>query len=1123
MSKITVTRFAYLLVVLAFVTMSAFAQQTNVGGITGTVTDSSGAIIPGAEVVAVDQATQGSSKASSSSTGIYTLPLLPIGTYTVAVTKEGFQKFVKTNVPVLSGETFTVDIILAVGAVTQTVTVSSTASLLDTTTVNQGTTRNSGEIAQLPIPLSGTAARGAVAVVENLAGVNYDMTGQNQIWTVISRAMIDGVAPGTQGYQIDGIDAGMGEGESAEDFGHPNPDVVEEVRLVTNTDTSMGFNGGVSVNMTTKSGTNQVHGDAYYYNRNAVFESREFFEPTVGLDNQNEGGVSVGGPVYIPHLYDGRNKTFFFGNFSSYRFANNGPLSFAFGVSKDTVPTSLMRTGNFTELLGPQIGTDALGRPVYQGEIYDPTTTRTVGNSIVRDPFSVGGQINIIPTNRLSMISQFYQNGFLPATGSGTQLNWTGLPYTAYLGDQRYFLKFDHVINDKMRLSFSLQRPNLWDYPLGKGPSNRGNGHFDLWEGNGYLAPTVANGFYTNNGEDRYLLNYVWNVTSNTLFSFRAGMNRVPARTIEDYPNQQLLNGATSAGLTGTLSTKTPSVNFAGNGSVSSFGPSYNGDYWAPQKNAVTAELDWMRSNHDLKFGSEYIGEYDAYFGSDGGQGNISFNSLETGMPGFPLSGGAYASYLLGEVDSASVESPVTSRSATGGIAFFAQDNWRVTHKLTLNYGLRWDIFIPLHLRHNQISTFDPTEPNPAAGGIPGALAFYGNGTGENGETDVASYYFKAFGPKVGFAYAFNPKTVFRASYGISYLPYYQKFAGDVKAKVPQDGWSATRTVQSLDNGVTPAFDWQSGLPITFPSFPTINPSLDNGGGIGYIERDDNRPEMVGNIGAEVARELPWKINLRVGYVATISHRLESDYNMDALPLSDFSLGSLLTQSVTSPAAVAAGIKVPYAGFTGSVAQALLPYPQYLSVTNTAAQWGNSTYNALQINAQRQFGSFVILGNFTASKSLCNVNFGGATSVPGNDLQYPTLRNNIKALCSYDRPKILNLSWVWNVPAGTGKKFLGGSGKALNELVGGWTVSANQTYQSGFPITVSDNVANSRSRNRVASGGCGCQCQGGGRMRIHQSRQPVEPVSQFCRLYRPRPIYSRQRQCVAKRKNLRTH
>ena len=261
---------------------------------------------------------------------------------------------------------------------------------------------------------------------------------------------------------------------------------------------------------------------------------------------------------------------------------------------------------------------------------------------------------------------------------------------------------------------------------------------------------------------------------------------------------------------------------------------------------------------------------------------------------------------------------------------------------------------------------------------------------------------------------------------------------------------------------MTPAFQWDaSGFPLTFPQFPTLDPALDNGGGIGYLDRHDNRPGMVENIGAELARELPGHVSIRIGYVGTMAHRLESNYNMNVLPLADFGLGNLLTQNINSPAAQAAGIKVPYAGFNRSVAQALLPYPQYLNVTNVLSQWGNSGYNALQVNVQRQFGSFVFLGNFTASKQLCNVTFGGSTGPPFNNLQYPTQRNNIRSLCgipsesqSGDKPKFVNLSYVWNIPVGSGKRYLGGAKGVLNQVVSGWTVSAYQTYSSGSSLRV---------------------------------------------------------------------
>ena len=283
-------------------------------------------------------------------------------------------------------------------------------------------------------------------------------------------------------------------------------------------------------------------------------------------------------------------------------------------------------------------------------------------------------------------------------------------------------------------------------------------------------------------------------------------MNRVPHRTIEPYPDPQLVNGAVQAGLKGTLSTRTPLVNIQG---YNSFGPNYNLDNWNPQKNALTAEMDWMKGKPRpevwLGIASENSMEY--FPAPTEEQGTFSIlrtrklacQGLPRRVPGTPAT--CSARLIL-----PALFLPRLRRSATGGIAFFAQDSWRVTHKLTVNAGLRWDLFIPLHLLDNKMSTFNPTLPNPGAGGLLGALQLYGTQPGENGLIDSANYYYKAFDPKIGFAYQVNNKTVFRASYGISYLPYYQKFAGDLKAKVPQDGWSTTRTSSTLDSGVTPAF-----------------------------------------------------------------------------------------------------------------------------------------------------------------------------------------------------------------------------------------------------------------------------------------------------------------------------
>lgn len=277
------------------------------------------------------------------------------------------------------------------------------------------------------------------------------------------------------------------------------------------------------------------------------------------------------------------------------------------------------------------------------------------------------------------------------------------------------------------------------------------------------------------------------------------------------------------------------------------------------------------------------------------------------------------------------------------------------------------------------------------AGGRLGALSIYGTGRGRNGLTTVAKSYYKAFGPKLGFAYSINPKTVFRGSYGISYLPLLPEICRRPVRQGTIGRFHCYAHGRKRRQRCDPGVQLEQWLP---PDFSAISYSRSHSGQwreYRFIDRNDNRPSMVQNIGAEMGRELPGGVSLRVGYVGTMTHGVWGSYDMSSIPLSALQYGSLLTQSINSPAAQTAGIPLPYPGFTGSVAQALRPYPQYLGVTNMDAQVGTSTYHALQINAQRQFGSLVFLANFTASKQLCSVPMGGWTGFGFDNAQHPAL------------------------------------------------------------------------------------------------------------------------------------
>lgn len=1029
------------------------AQQTNVGGITGTVQDSGGAVVPGAQVVVTNTATGVTQSTVTSGKGAYFINALQIGMYSVTIDKAGFKAAVSHNVAVIAGQTSTANATLQVGSVSQTVDVSATVTGVATTDTQQGTTRTLEELQDLPINLEGTSSRAAVSSVETFSGVNFNkQQSAGQSWTIISRSIINGLSGGAFGYQIDGVEAGAGQSENGQDWLSPSPDQVAEVRVTNNSDATQGFNAGTTIGLVTKSGTNQFHGSVSYYNRNDALIARNWFLPVKAEDKQSEGGWTLGGPVRIPHVYDGRNKTFFFLSMDIFRYVTTATPPSTPAVN--TVPTALMQSGNFTEFLGAKVGTDALGRPVYQGEIYDPATTRTLSNgTVVRDPFMVNGQLNVIPTSQLSSISKFFGGHYSAPTSSGVTNNWVGTSAPTQIDKDQWSLKIDQAIGQKHHLTFSVEH----QFALFDSTPNCPYGGFASYGSAGYVDGVDAATARINcANEYRYIVSDVWTINPNLIFNFRAGVTRTPHRDVLPLGPEAAHAGCDS-GLTGTLNCNTPRIGIE---NYSPIGPTSDLKLHS-QKTPFSLSVSWSKRNHFLTFGVDYLTAPNIYGSLAGTYGSFSFNHLETSLPGSLASktGAGIASFYLGDVHSGSVTSPVLGKFSTAEGALYAQDKWLVTNKLTLNLGLRWELTFPGKETHGRVSSFDPNLPNPGAGGKLGALAI--------GLPQIGDYYYKAFGPKIGLAYAFNPKTVFRANFGISYYPYWNKWLNSNGVAPSAEGFSQTKTLASLNNGVSGYFNWQSGFPYTFPTFPIKDPTLDNGGPISYLDPRFNRPPLVENIGAEVERELLGHTIVRVAYVGTMGHRIYAAYNLNQLPLKYLSLGSLLNQNINSTQAQAAGIAVPYPGFNGTVAQALTPYPQYTAVTNLEAQIGNSSYNSLQINVQRHFGSLTFLANATIAKYLTMSDNPGQGNVSATlKAQSYELASHAKSLGGYvpstggqsgDIPKQIGISWYWDLPLGRGKSFLGEINPVLNYLVGDWRVSAIQNYSSGQPLAITTN------------------------------------------------------------------
>ena len=449
------------------------AQDTGEGRITGTVTDPTGAVIPDVTITATHDDTGVPRQAVSSGTGVYNFTRLQIGEYTVTVSATGFKTFERVGIRVFSGETVPLDVQLEVGDITETVTVEAATPTLDTSTETVGTTRSVEEISRMPIPLVGNSSRAAISLYRTLPGVNFQpLESGGQDFMVFSRAQVNGSMAGQSAYKIDGLEAGSGDAENAADFISPSPEAVEELRIVANADASSGFNGGVAVEMTMKSGTNDFHGTLYHYIRNGAVGAREFFDTSgeAAPDRQNNGGFAIGGPII-------KNKTFFFTSLDIYRFRQPAFSTTGTTIATVTLPTQLMRGGDFSELIPSQ------NRP-----IFDPLSSQSDGmGGFTRTMFPN----NVIPSGRLSSISQRMQQGVSLPNKPGTVNNWVGQPEITSIDLDKFLAKADHHINENHRFNFSYEASVPWFLPEISGLS----GHSFIAGGANYLEPELDSGF----------------------------------------------------------------------------------------------------------------------------------------------------------------------------------------------------------------------------------------------------------------------------------------------------------------------------------------------------------------------------------------------------------------------------------------------------------------------------------------------------------------------------------------------------------------------------------------------------------------------------------------------------
>ncbi len=984
-----------LLVAALFATGLAFAQGDR-GAITGLILDKSGATVPNVTVEAVNTATNARFETISTNTGAYRLVALPIGIYDLTAKAAGFNTSVQRGVQIQTNQTATIDISLSVGAVTESVTVQGGVPLIQTESADVGMVVESKQFLDMPLTLGG-GIRNASSFIRLAPGVSPTGT-----WT----KSISGGGGFQDQIYYDGIALSRGDLSNDAEV-NPSVDAIGEFKLITNNYSAEYAHamGGVT-SFTMKSGTNQFHGTAFEFLRNEKLDARGFFPTVRAPSKQNEWGGTLGGPVVIPKLYNGKDKTFWFFSFDQF-YRRGGALG-----GLNTLPTSRMVQGDFSELGGKLI--------------YDPSST-----GAGRVPFPG----NRIPSNRFSQVSS-KMLPFIPAPELPGLVNNSIAPLGSPRADERTAgFKIDHQLTSKTRLSGMYNdtfRPSI----KSPGPSR-------LLPVGGEAATLILNYNLQKVRTNVLHLNIDQNLTPTTLNHIGLGYSRFRNPNFSLGFNQGWTqpNGG-KLGLRGLQFDLAPTVLFDTEG-YTRFGDDIASDNYF-HTFTVLDTVTMIRGNHTFKLGGEVQRHRDNYRNFGNGGGTFRYRRETTGLPGVANSGDAFASFLLGQTYSSSA---FFRDSLPGGrytvYGFFADDTWKVTNKLTLTLGFRWEPVVPHSDPAGRISYMDITAQNSAAGNLPGAMRFGGqNGVG-NRYLDVL---WKNFAPRVGFAYRVANRTVVRAGAGVFNSNYINQGLG-----LPAFGYSTTASFASPDGGTTPVFNWDGGFPQNFRRPPVTDPTAANGQGATAVIPSAYQLPYKLQWNFTVEHQFANDLSMSFAYVANAGRHLYNSQALNQLPKQYWNLpASLLTANINSPAAQAAGIKEPFPGFSAlwgglaRVNQALRPFPQYSGVSIYGSSFGNSSYHSFQYKLDKRYGKG-LMGTvaYTWSKFLTD-----AAMFDENPAQQDALKRE-KSYHPTDYPHVLTFSLNYSVP-------FKAENKAVNFLLGGWQISTVNTYSSGarlFPTT----------------------------------------------------------------------
>jgi Carboxypeptidase regulatory-like domain/TonB dependent receptor len=1047
-----------LFLITAILSISALLPKANgqtlasTASFSGSVSDSSGARVANANV-ALSSPEKGVTRVfKTDAEGNFSFSLLPAGAYTLTVQATGFRTFKQEGLTLEVGQNASQNVTLTIGA-TEQIEVAATTPLLQTEDANVGAQVSSKMVAELPLNLRNVFNFVTLNSSVNNLSQSQVLNGGGEQGSAdqdVSFFNFGGGFFGTTAFLLDGAwDTSQGWGGV---IYVPSPDNVQEFKVQQNSFTSQyGWSTGNVITVLTKSGSSTIHGDAYEFMRNGALDANSFFSNLQGLprpnEHRNQFGFAIGGPVYIPKVYQQRNKTFFFFNYEGHR--ENDPAPSGLG----TVPTVAMRTGDFSALLGAQIGTDALCRPILAGELYDPFTTtqvtatcataqNTVGQTVyIRNPIAGNNIAN--STNGINPVGQKLINYYPQPLTSALVNNWSASGLVADTSNE-FSVRIDHNFTDNTRIygRFSDKHESKGeapDYygatnPAGPGqtnPNNRWNfavGVSQVFSPTFTMSANVGAMWWN---EKNVMASYGFQPSSLGLPSF-----------IDPYSPQF------------------PVINAAG---YESEGPLAGAGEASFPRDSGTASVDFakVRGNHKLSFGYMAVA-----VDENGGRITPTTFSFNNGFSGGPNpqavttgTGDAMASTMLGTAYSGGTGIYLSQVTRTWFHGLYLQDDWKVRPKLTLNLGLRWEVQVPIRERFNRQAQFDYNAVNPITAAV-------NNGTNYSGELVFSSSSnrglyntdFKNFAPRIGFAYQVLPKLVMRGGYGIFYAPNYRN-------NPPEPGYtSATPFIASTNSGLTPS----QTLSTAFGGglVPIVGNSLGGLTDVGYSIGSavaPNRKTFYVNQWMYGFQYAPTSSDvIDFTYVGNRGiHVITGSLNYNQLNPSYFSMGNALLNQVANPffGHITSSGCSGYDLSAATVPQAALlrPHPEFCDINETDAPGGDSYYDALQVNyTHRVSRGLTLLASYTFSKFIDDV-----TGPEGWASTSPSTTRNVydlgldRSVDATDTPHSVVLSYVYEIPVGRGKQFGSGMNGVMNAIVGGWQTTGIATLKQGFPLGIS--------------------------------------------------------------------